>query len=613
VLTVTSAADTHQDGLLTLREAVALGNTDAASGQSDTINFDAGLGSATITLTGGQLALTGASSSATETIDGAGSITVSGNHASRVFQVGAGVHAELDGLAITGGSELFSGGGISDQGTLTVSGCTLSGNSAVYGPGGGILNAGTLTVSGCTLSGNSVTGPGGNGGGIANGSTAMMSHCTISNNSAPAGGLGGGLYNDGGMMTVRDSAINGNTAGYGGAGIENDFATLAVSDSTFAGNSGGVGGGIENCQSTLTVTGSTFAGNATRADGGGGISNFEGPVTVSNSTIAGNSATYGGGGILNYQGPVTVSNSTIAGNSVTYRTGEGGGIYNYQGPLTLSNSIVAGNTAFSGPDLSGPADPRGSSNLIGNGRGLTGISDGVNGNQIGTADNPLDPLLAPLDDYGGPTQTFALLAGSPALGAGGPGATLTSPVDATAAGLRVDYAAGLAVSPGLTIQVDSEQLLITAVNTTGNTFTVVRGVNGTTAAAHDPGASLSPATDQRGAPRVVNGSIDIGAYQSQPDPQGVLRTSDSVSAGVACTLTVTAFDAYGNVTIGYTGTVPFASTDPAARLPDDYPFSATDAGTHDVVTTLYASGSTVTLSVSDPANNLTASLDVLVR
>jgi hypothetical protein len=243
---------------------------------------------------------------------------------------------------------------------------------------------------------------------------------------------------------------------------------------------------------------------------------------------------------------------------------------------------------------------------------LTGISDGVNGNQIGTADNPLDPLLAPLDNYGGPTQTFALLAGSPALGAGGPGATLTGPVDAAATSLCVDYAAGLAVGPGLTTQVDGEQLLITAVDTTGNTFTVVRGVNGTTAAAHDPGASLFPATDQRGAPRVVNGSIDIGAYQSQPATRLVLSTSDSVSAGVPFTLTVTASDACGDVAIGSTGAVSFVSTDPAGRLPEDYPFSATDAGTHDPVTTLYASGSTVRLSVSDPARDLTASLDVLV-
>jgi hypothetical protein len=58
--------------------------------------------------------------------------------------------------------------------------------------------------------------------------------------------------------------------------------------------------------------------------------------------------------------------------------------------------------------------------------------------------------------------------------------------------------------------------------------------------------------------------------------------------------------------------VTFLSTNPDAQLPDDYPFSVSDAGTHDFVSTLNASGSTVTLFVSDPANNLTASLDVLV-
>jgi hypothetical protein len=92
---------------------------------------------------------------------------------------------------------------------------------------------------------------------------------------------------------------------------------------------------------------------------------------------------------------------------------------------------------------------------------------------------PLDPRLGPLGDYGGPTQTFALLPGSPALGAGGPSTTLTSPVDASATTLSVDDAAALAVTPGLTIEIDGEQLTITGVDIMTNTLTVVRGVNGT--------------------------------------------------------------------------------------------------------------------------------------
>lgn len=302
LLTVTSAADAHQDGLLTLREAIALANTDARNGQSDTIAFDASLDGATITLTGGQLALTGASSSATEMIDGAGRITVSGNHASRVFQIGAGVQAELDGLTITDGrTQVLSpnmGGGIFNAGTLTVRDSTLSGNSS--GRGGGIFNAGALIVRDSTVTGNTAIGSGNDGGGgIANISgMAIITHCTIRNN--VTANVGGGLLNARGTMTVRDCTITGNSVGYGGGGIENDFGTMTVEDSTLADNyGGGVGGGIENCHSTLTVTNCIFAHNITDADGGGGIYNFDGPLTVTGCTFTGNIAVYHGGGISN--------------------------------------------------------------------------------------------------------------------------------------------------------------------------------------------------------------------------------------------------------------------------------------------------------------------------
>jgi predicted outer membrane repeat protein len=622
VLTVTSAVDMHQDGLLTLREAVAVANADASSGQSDTIAFDPSLGDATITLMAGQLELSGTGGNATETIDGAGRITVSGNHASRVFQIDAGVHGELDGLTIADGQavavSIQPGGGIYNAGTLMVAHTTLSGNSAPAG-GGGIYNTGILTVTDSTLSGNSATFYF-MGGGIANLSTLTISHCTISNNlamgSIGSGGLGGGLYNGRGTMTVSDCTFTGNTAGYGGGGIENEdvaSARVTVRNCSFADNSAGIGAGIDNDWGTLTVSNSTFASNSATDDGGGGISNYAGPVTVSDCTFAANTAAYNGGAILNQAaGPMTVIDCTIVGNSATYSFPSGGGISNFNAPMVLTNTIVAGNTAFYAPDLDGQVDPRSSYNVIGSGSGLTGISNGVNNNQIGTPANPIDPLLAPLGNYGGPTQTFSLVPGSPALGAGGPAASLTSPVDAAATTLHVDSAASLAVSTGLTIQIDSEQLLISAVSTASNSFTVVRGVNGTAATAHDAGAGLFAATDQRGAPRLVNGSLDVGSYQSQPATRLVLSIAGPVSAGAALTLTVTAYDAYGNVAIGYTGTVTFVSTDPDAQLPEDYPFSASDAGTHDFVTTLYTSGSTVTLFVSDSTNNLTGSLDVLV-
>jgi hypothetical protein len=68
----------------------------------------------------------------------------------------------------------------------------------------------------------------------------------------------------------------------------------------------------------------------------------------------------------------------------------------------------------------GALNSSGDYNLIGDGTGMTGLSNGVNGNLVGSAAAPLDPLLGPLQDNGGPTKTHALLAGSPALNAGNP-------------------------------------------------------------------------------------------------------------------------------------------------------------------------------------------------
>ncbi len=87
---------------------------------------------------------------------------------------------------------------------------------------------------------------------------------------------------------------------------------------------------------------------------------------------------------------------------------------------TLRNTIVAGNTASSRPDLSGTLAGSGY-NLIGNTTGASGFAatDLLN----------VDPLLGPLLDNGGPTQTHALLSGSPAINAGEPAAptSLTFP------------------------------------------------------------------------------------------------------------------------------------------------------------------------------------------
>src|SRR5262249_39324637 len=123
-----------------------------------TVDFQPGL-TGTIPLTSRELAV---NKDLTVAGPGPDVITVSGNHASRVFDIAARITVALSGLTIADGFSLDSfGGGIQNNGTLTVTGSTFTGNRANFG--GGIQNNGTLTVTGSTLSGNAAAGGGGVG------------------------------------------------------------------------------------------------------------------------------------------------------------------------------------------------------------------------------------------------------------------------------------------------------------------------------------------------------------------------------------------------------------------------------------------------------------------
>jgi len=129
-------------------------------------------------------------------------------------------------------------------------------------------------------------------------------------------------------------------------------------------------------------------------------------ATISGLTIS-NGSTDIGGGIYNI-GTLKLSNSTVSGNTATSGS-SGGGIYsNSVGTMTLSNTIVARNSATTKPDASGSFTSDGN-NLIGDTTGSSGW---------GTSDlQNVNPLLGPLQNNGGPTDTHALLPGSPAVDA----------------------------------------------------------------------------------------------------------------------------------------------------------------------------------------------------
>src|SRR6266542_2898530 len=244
-----TVTNTNDSGPGSLRQALA----DASDG--DTITFAV---SGRIGLTSGELLV---DKSITISGPGAGSLAVDGNATSGVFHIGSGRTVTISGLTITNGT-----GGIgNDNATLTLSNCTISGNSG-GGISSGYYDYSELTLSNCTVTGNSGDGisnfafygesylqisdsvvSGNSGRGISNvasyeGSSAglQISNCTISGNS------GGGIYNDGNNgggagAEITNSTISNNS----GSGIRNTFsedfqhfgyASLTLSNCTISGN-----------------------------------------------------------------------------------------------------------------------------------------------------------------------------------------------------------------------------------------------------------------------------------------------------------------------------------------------------------------------------------------
>ena len=306
--------------------------------------------------------------------------------------------------------------------TASLSGMTIAGGSAASG--GAIMNLGNLTITADVLTGNSAVYYGGaiyNNGGV-----LAVSNSTFTNDLATYG-VGGAIDNTG-TLTVADSTFTGGAAFQGGA-IDSSSGTLSVAYSTFMNDSGTEGGAIFN-NAVATISSSTIADDNTSFDGGGIANDLNGNMTIVNSTIASNNAGQTGGGI-NSVGTLTVTNSTIAYNSVT-AGGSGGGIDTSSGNVALNNTIVAQNTAGSGAtagfsDISGSINAASAYNLIGTG-GAGGLVNGTNGNLVGVSNPGLattkvtsggtTTTSALLVNNGGPTVTIALMAGSPALNAG---------------------------------------------------------------------------------------------------------------------------------------------------------------------------------------------------
>jgi predicted outer membrane repeat protein len=284
------------------------------------------------------------------TLDGGHSSTVNGV---RLISTNPGTTLGLSGLTLSHGNSSNYGGAIYNQGTLTVTNSTFSGNSATTS-GGAIDNeVGTVTITGSTFSDNSAT--------------------------ATGSALGGAINNNIGTMTITDSTFSSNSSGVYGGAISN-LGMLTLGNSTFSLNSAsGAGGAIYN-QDMLTITNSTFFGNSATGDGGA-ISAFGGTVGIVTSTLSGNSSGSGDGAIFILSGTVKIGGSIIASTT-------GGNCFNFGGTMTDQGY----NLEWSGAGNSDTC-------------GFTGTGD-ITGS---------DPLLGSLAPNGGPTETMALGVDSPAI------------------------------------------------------------------------------------------------------------------------------------------------------------------------------------------------------
>jgi hypothetical protein len=244
--------------------------------------------------------------------------------------------AILDGFTITGGNTADSGGGMyNNNSSPTVSNCTFSANSAIWGGcGGGMANYySSPMVSNCTFKANSADV---DGGGMHNNwySSPILNNCTFSANSALEGG---GMYNWYSRPKVEDCIFTNNSAI--GGGMYNRESSPTIANCTFSANSADMdGGGMYNYwYSSPILTNCTFSANSADMDGGGMYNYYYSSPTVEACTFSENSATRGGGMYNYFYSSPKVESCTFSENSAMY----GGGMYNYHySSSTVTNCIL---------------------------------------------------------------------------------------------------------------------------------------------------------------------------------------------------------------------------------------------------------------------------------
>lgn len=294
---------------------------------------------------------------------------------------------------------------------------TISGNTATSNGGGLYVVSASIILDNCTVQNNIATSDGGGAAIIGDGTYSIL-NCLIDSNTC--GNFGGGIFSASTTIDISNTIIQSNTA-VNGANIYSVLNSLNISNSNIINgivslitNTGGIltigTFGVMNLSycninnnvgNGINTIGATIISNCNIANNNTGIMKTSGALTISNSTIGINTVT----GISSDSADATITNATIARNAT--------GIINTSGIISVVNTIIASNTTA---DATGTFNSLGY-NLVQNTAGSVGFTQP-------TDITGVDPLLDSYADNGGPTETMALLIGSPALDAGNTAAAI---------------------------------------------------------------------------------------------------------------------------------------------------------------------------------------------
>jgi len=360
-----------------------------------------------------------------------------------------------------------------------------------------------------------------------------------------------------GAIVIDDVTFYSNYAQFygGGLGVEGPFSSVTIQDSTFADNESKrgflrkSGGGLFIERSlSVAIDNTAFTGNTATGEGGGAYVELSGPLTITNSTFEGNSGTEGGGAAIRVADDftATIANSVFENNT---SSSLGGGARFENGDIVIRNSTFSGNAAYIGGGIGGDTFlVMEQSTVTGNNAtssyyGGGGVSwaqayfasfdivmSTISGNTsaAGVANEMRAARLS--------TGTTSSITGSIVAG-GAPGASIT--------GQRYDPASDFPIVVSSSLIGPQETIDLT--DNGGNTFDVTDpglealadngGPTQTMALAEgspaiDAGPDPVPAFpgnsyDQRGEPfgRVSGASVDIGAFEAQPDPVPTTTTT----------------------------------------------------------------------------------------